>query len=99
MKSCDVIGYTYNADYHCTDCAIVAFGEHPDSPPIHRWCADGIDADGNAPTPITADAEWWDRNPDPDERVALICGTCGDVIDEQALLEEEEHRYHDALHG
>jgi hypothetical protein len=80
MNACDVIGYTYNADYHCTACAIAQFGEHPRSPIAHPWCADGIDADGNAPTPIFGDSEWWDPHSEVQVQV-LRCGDCHEVID------------------
>lgn len=83
MNACDVIGYTYDADYHCTACAIDRYGEHPNSPPIHRW-ADTKGAEDACP--IFADAEWWERDdPRPQE---LRCGTCGDII---------AHTYSDAL--
>jgi hypothetical protein len=80
MNACDVIGYTYNADYHCTACAIAQFGEHPRSPIAHPWCADGIDADGNAPTPIFGDSEWWDPRSELQVQV-LRCCDCHEVID------------------
>ena len=81
MNACDVIAYTYNADYHCAECAIERFGEHPASPTIHRWCRDDVkDADGNAPQPVFADSEWWDAHQDATFPQSLACGTCGHTI-------------------
>lgn len=75
MNACDVIGYTYDADYHCTECAIDRYGEHPRSPLIHRWAStEGVED----VAPIFADSEWWDR--DDDAPQVLGCGTCGEII-------------------
>jgi hypothetical protein len=75
-----VIGYTYDADYHCTDCTINVFGEDEKSPPVHRWATrDAVDSSGESVSPIFADSEWYD--PYSEESQVLSCGTCGDTID------------------
>lgn len=77
MNAADVLCYTYDADYHCTDCAIARYGEHPRSPVVHRWAA--TPDTGEAPQPVFGDSEWYD--PYDDTPQTLCCGTCGDVID------------------
>jgi len=39
-----IIGYTYEADVHCTDCALRRFGDSLDT--------DAQDGEGNPPSPV-----------------------------------------------
>lgn len=83
MNAADVLCYTYDADYHCTACAIKRFGEQPGSPIAHPWIADdSIDSDGNTPAPVFGDSEWWD--PTSEVRMHVLrCCDCHEVIDHQ----------------
>jgi hypothetical protein len=81
MNATDVLCYTYEADYHCTPCAIARFGEHPRSPIAHPWIADeSIDSEGNTPAPVFGDSEWWDPHSEVHMQV-LRCCDCHKVID------------------
>lgn len=81
MNAADVLCYTYDADYHCTACAIKRFGEQPGSPILHPWIADdSIDSDGNTPAPVFGDSEWWDPTSEVQMQV-LRCCDCHEVID------------------
>ena len=80
MNAADVLCYTYEADYHCTPCAIKRFGEQPGSPILHPWIADdSIDSDGNTPAPVFGDSEWWNREESMPQN--LHCSDCNEVID------------------
>lgn len=80
MNACDVIGYVYDADTHCSACAITRFGEHPHSPPLYPWCRDDIpDNEGNMPCPIFADSEWGRT---------VECATCDTSIPVNIIPEE-----------
>ena len=82
MNAADVLCYTYEADYHCTPCAIKRFGEQPGSPVLHPWIADdSIDSEGNTPAPVFGDSEWWNHDdPTPQH---LRCSDCECIIDSQ----------------
>lgn len=74
----DPIAYTYEADWHCPDCAIERFGREPGT----SWVRDdAIDSEGN---PIGALAPW-------DEVLdSLYCGTCGELIYEMPREEWDD---------
>lgn len=79
-----VIGYTYEADYHCTDCAEERF------PGISK--DDGTkyeDSEGNEPHPIFDTDEWYanDIYEGKKEVVTFNCSDCGAEMDEVDLSE------------
>jgi len=81
MNAADVLCYQYEADYHCTACAIKRFGQQPGSPILHPWIADdSIDSEGNTPAPVFGDSEWWDTSSEVQTQ-ALRCCDCQKVID------------------
>jgi hypothetical protein len=68
----EVIAYTYEADYHCINCAIV------------RWplsvLKDGAKHEVN---PVFDTDEWYaNAMHEGKTRESLSCGTCGEVIAE-----------------
>ena len=75
MGSHDPIAYTYEADTHCPDCALERFGrgEHGD---IAEDCSDN---EGNQ-VGVIAPWDEWQTFEGGDE--SLVCGTCGEVIEE-----------------
>jgi len=71
----DPIAYTYEADYHCPDCAEKRFGRGEDG-----WIAQ--DAEDNEGNPVGVVAPWdeWQQG---DQAVEILrCGTCERVIEE-----------------
>ena len=70
------IAYTYEADYHCPPCAFEAFGqdEHGSVP------EDAVDSESNPIGAVAPWDEWWE--PSIDDKQSLVCGTCGDILDE-----------------
>lgn len=91
MNAADVLCYTYEADYHCTPCAIKRFGEQPGSPVLHPWIADdSIDSEGNTPAPVFGDSVWWNTDSAwekvnrgevaDEEPQSLECADCHGVI-------------------
>lgn len=76
------IAYTYEADYHCDECAEKRFGrcEAGDvacqGPPDHE---PKEDREGNPVGAVSPFDEWWE--PSIDECQALSCGDCGAIID------------------
>lgn len=84
MKAYDVIGWVYDADYHCPACAVKRFGEDERSPGFpFPWLPESgaTDSEGNAPLPIFASDEWFDAS-NPDEVFVLYCADCEGIIDE-----------------
>ena len=78
MNAYDVLCYTYDADYHCTPCAIKRFGAQLD----RQWITDdSIDSDGNYAVPVFGDSEWW--NTDDAAAQVLRCCDCDRVIDQR----------------
>lgn len=65
MNACDVIGYAYDADVHCVDCATEKFGDALDA-------EDTEDSEGNPLHPIFASEE----GPEHGSR----CGDCSEEI-------------------
>jgi hypothetical protein len=59
----EVLAFTYEADYHCTDCACKKFGNK-----VMHSSENLEDDEGNAPHPIFSTDEY-------DE--TAVCGTCG----------------------
>lgn len=66
------VAYTYDADWHCVDCAHRRFATD-DAP--RTIPEDATDSEGNFPMPVFWDDEWWDRY--AEECQTLYCGTCG----------------------
>lgn len=76
MHAYDVLGYTYDCDTHCPDCARERFGSDdrgyvPDT---------ATDSEGNFVGAIFDDTEWYDYY--ATEAQSLYCGTCSELIDE-----------------
>jgi len=71
-KPFEIVGYTYEADLHCNDCAIARFGpvvERVEGPSLQ-----GVDNEGNEIHPIFLDQlDEFDYEPH--------CGDCGALID------------------
>jgi hypothetical protein len=75
MNATDVIAYTYEADYHCPDCAIERFGQQEG----RSWAReDATDNEGNGVHPVFASDEWW--NPGEGNQT-LACTDCGRELD------------------
>ena len=67
-KCFEVIGYTYEADVHCIECAKNRFGtSDPTNPYLNI-----TDNEGNSVYPIFLDSE-WDSHP--------VCGDCLELLD------------------
>lgn len=90
-----VIGYTYDADYHCINCttAYIKGGTQSRTPPhpkqVERWL-DGTDefpdSENNPIHPIFDTDEWYANDiHEGRSHATLNCGTCGDEIDEVNL--------------
>jgi hypothetical protein len=70
----DVLGYIYDADIHCDDCATARFGVDS-SGYIY-----GVDSEGNDVGVQFDDDSWVDL--DDDERQQMLgCGDCGTILD------------------
>ncbi len=63
------IAYTYEADYHCEQCAVDRFG----------LGVSGDDGEGNPVGAVFPWDEWQQFTGEPE---TLACGTCHAVIDE-----------------
>lgn len=61
----EIIAWTYEADYHCPDCAWARFGWSLGNP-------NTVDSEGNPIHPVYE----WDEAPIH----GIVCGDCGDVI-------------------
>lgn len=68
MNHTDIVGYTYETDIHCPECAAERFG----------WCecdipndVHGVDGDGNEITPIFAGDEGVDD---------MTCSDCNEPL-------------------
>lgn len=71
----DPIAYTYEADYHCPQCAERRFGTDAEG-----WIpADALDQEGNL---IGAVAPWDEWQQFSGERETLNCADCGEELDE-----------------
>lgn len=78
MGHLDPIAYTYEADYHCPDCAETRFGgTRRDGG--YFIAEDCEDAEGNPIGIVAPWDEWWD--PTYEEVQTLTCGTCGAELD------------------
>jgi hypothetical protein len=74
MNATDVLAYTYEADYHCKECAKVRFGED-----AHGFVPeDAQDSEGNSVGAVFGDSEWW--NPGEGNQT-LSCSDCGRELD------------------
>jgi hypothetical protein len=69
-----VIGYTYEADYHCIECATKAFGyklTHPER------VGKAIDSEGNEVHPVFDTDEWYaNAIYEGETHDTLNCGDC-----------------------
>ena len=76
MSSNDPIAYTYEADYHCPECAFERFGmdENGFVP------EDATDDEGNSVGAVSPWDEWWETQEDLPQY--LVCGTCHVIISE-----------------
>jgi hypothetical protein len=82
------IAYTYEADYHCPACTLARFGRGSCgfiATSAEDGCESCLDSEGN---PVGVIAPWDEWAEGPGE--SLVCGTCGDVIDETEPLPEPE---------
>lgn len=77
MGHLDPLAYTYEADYHCWDCATSRFGV--DENGFVPWNAE--DSEGN-PVGIVAPWDEWRSDPDYEECEVLVCGDCEKWIEE-----------------
>lgn len=72
----DIIGYAYDADYHCPSCA-------------ERIGADKVDwkdSEGNEASALFGDFEWYLNDAYEGKRFATFgCSTCHQVIEEVEL--------------
>ena len=82
MSHLDPIAYTYDADVHCSDCAMERFGQCIAHQSI-SCCV--TDSEGNEPGAIAPWDEWWE--PSESGRQSLVCTDCGEVI---ATTDEDE---------
>lgn len=78
----DPIAYTYDADYHCPQCADSA-----------GMLTDGaVDSDGNEPYPVAPWDEWFEAS--TLTRDTLACSDCGAVLD---VADPDDSTYLDAM--
>ncbi len=85
MGHLDPIAYTYDADYHCPECAERRFGRSD-----HGFIGeDAEDSEGNPVGIVAPWDEWW--NTVYGECDVLACGTCGVVVDNAHATECEEN--------
>jgi hypothetical protein len=80
----DPIAYTYDADYHCPECAEARFGRSVDrfifGRSVDGFIAEGSeDSEGNPVGIVSPWDEWWE--PSEDSCQALACGDCGAILD------------------
>ena len=73
MHPFEIVGYTYDADFHCAECAANAFTPAELNPENH-------DAEHEHPHPVYADLE--------SSPFGEICGDCQAVINEPWLPED-----------
>lgn len=86
MHSYDVIGYTYDASYHCPNCARERFGTDE-----HGFVPDSAeDSEGNPVGAIFEDSEWYDYYGTEDQ--TLYCNSCDCEIDvyESPFVHDDE---------
>jgi len=74
MGRLDPIAYTYEADYHCPNCAFARFGQDE----LGFVPIDSEDDEGNTIGIVSPWDEWYDVS--TDECQILACGTCHDII-------------------
>ena len=82
MNGYDIVGYTYEADYHCVDCAAKRFNAEVDmtakDKDINGILFDQTDNEGNVVFPVFADAEGYI---DEDGRdTGASCGDCFEYV-------------------
>lgn len=76
----DPVAYTYEADYHCESCAEERFGRDKSG-----WIT-GRDNEGNEVGAVAPWDEWYANDVYEGKASAvLVCGTCGEVIEEVDL--------------
>ena len=73
-KSFEIVGWTYEADVHCNDCATSRFGTDQDTYTGSGRSLEGVDNEGNNINPL-----FLDHLADFD--YAVICGDCFEPID------------------
>ena len=87
MNATDIIGYTYEADYHCIDCSVNRFGKGVDLTDKNRdsngLLYDQTDSDGETLYPVFGDAEGY-YDPDTDKYIGVACGDCFEYVIEPA---------------
>jgi hypothetical protein len=69
MNAADVVGYSYDADHHCTYCAAKRFGNDLDKP-------ETTDSEGNPVHAMFAGDE---------SEYELSCGDCREPIESQVI--------------
>ena len=75
MSLYDPIAYTYEADYHCPDCAFKRFGQDE----AGFVPADARDGEGNHVGAVAPWDAWAQFDGGPE---VLACSDCGRVLDE-----------------
>lgn len=70
----EITAYTYEADYHCPDCAERRFGRDSEDE------ITGTDAKGNPVRPVFDIDEWYE--PEAGFPQGMVCGTCTALITE-----------------
>lgn len=74
MSNHDPIAYTYEADWHCPECAIARFGEDE-----HGFVPENAeDNEGNSIGAVSPWDEWWNLD---GECEALSCSDCHAILD------------------
>jgi hypothetical protein len=74
-----VIGYTYEADYHCIECATKAFGFKLTNP---ERVGHAIDSEGNEVVPVFDTDEWYANYIYAGETYATLnCCDCAAELD------------------
>lgn len=79
MNATDIIGWTYDADIHCNDCALARFGA---AVTLYPWDGRAKDSEGNEPHPIFASDECGETGE--------YCGDCGREVSEPWLGRDDE---------
>ena len=75
----DPIAYTYEADYHCPDCAFKRFGRDDNG----FVPEDAKDSEGNPVGAVSPWEEWYDNDLYEGNSYAVLgCSDCGEIIEE-----------------
>lgn len=70
-----LIGYTYDADYHCVACTTRQFGAKLDHPQL---VGKALDSEGNEVHPLFDTDEWWANDTfEGNSFATLNCSECG----------------------